>query len=98
MIKTILQDFLDSFFQGPNRLFFLPFNNTTENDNEVSTSNTANRVKRDSHRTYFLPRVDIVITSIIGRNVIIFGSFMINYSNYNVLIDGRKIYDQLLIH
>ena len=28
------------------------------NDNEVPASNTANRVQGDSHRKYFLPRVD----------------------------------------
>ena len=41
---------LDASFQGTNRLFVLAFNNTTENDNEVLASNTANRVQRDSHR------------------------------------------------
>ena len=50
---------LDVFFQGTNRLFVLAFNNTTENDNEVPASNTASRVQRDSHRKYFLPRVEI---------------------------------------
>ena len=40
---------LDASFQGTNRLFVLAFNNTTENDNEVPASNTANRVQRDSH-------------------------------------------------
>ena len=50
---------LDTFFQGTNRLFVLGFSNTTENDIEVPASNTANRVQRDSHRKYFLPRVDI---------------------------------------
>ena len=49
----------DASFQGTNRLFVLAFNNTTENDIEVPASNTANRVQRDSHRKYFLPRVDI---------------------------------------
>ena len=50
---------LDASFQGTNRLFVLAFSNTTENDIEVPASNTANRVQRDSHRKYFLPRVDI---------------------------------------
>ena len=40
-------------------MFVLAFNNTTENDNEVPASNTANRGQRDSHRKYFLPIVDI---------------------------------------
>ena len=56
---------LDASFQGMNRLFVLVFDNT-ENGNK--------KVERDSHRKYFLPRVDI--------------------TNYNVLIDGRKFYDQ----
>ena len=51
---------LDASFQGTNRLFVLAFNNTTEHDNEAPASNTANRVQRDSHRKYFLPRLDIM--------------------------------------
>ena len=38
------------------------------------TDGNANQVQRNSHRKYFLPRVDI--------------------TNYNVLIDGRNVYDQ----
>ena len=41
---------LDPSFQGVNRLFFLAFNNT---------NNDANKVERNSHRKYFLPRVNI---------------------------------------
>ena len=67
---------LDASFQGANRLFVLAFNNTTEDDDDNPINNTANRVQRDSHRKYFLPRVDI--------------------TKYNVLIDGRNIYDQLI--
>ena len=55
---------LDASFQGVYRLFALVFDNT----------NDANRVQRDSHRKYFLPRANI--------------------TNYNVLIDGRNVYDQ----
>ena len=40
-------------------MFALAFNNTAENDNDFQASNTSNRVERDSHRKYFLPRVDI---------------------------------------
>ena len=43
---------LDASFQGVNRLFVLAFENT-ENGNK--------KVERDSHRKYFLPRVDIII-------------------------------------
>ena len=61
---------LDASFQGTNRLFALAFNKTTENDNEVPASNTANRVQRDSHRKYFLPRVDTTNYNVLidGRN------------------------------
>ena len=65
---------LDASFQGVNRLFVLAFNNTTQNVANNPINNTANRVQRDSHRKYFLPRVDITNynVSIDGRN------FMIN--------------------
>ena len=41
----------DASFQGVNRLFLLAFDNT---------NNGNNKVERDSHRKYFLPRVDII--------------------------------------
>ena len=41
---------LDASFQGVNRLFVLAFDNT---------DNGANKVERDSHRKYFLPKVNI---------------------------------------
>ena len=49
---------LDASFQGVNRLFVLAFNNGD------------NRVERDSHRKYSLPRVNITnyIVVIDGRN------------------------------
>ena len=49
MIK-ILQDYLDASSQGVKRLFLFAFYNT---DNGV------NKVERNSHRKYFLSRVDI---------------------------------------
>ena len=51
-------------------MFVHAFNNTTENDNEVPASNTANRVQKDNHRKYFLPRVDITNYNVLidGRN------------------------------
>ena len=39
---------IEASFQGVNILFVLAFDNT---------NNDANKVKRDSHRKYFLPRV-----------------------------------------
>ena len=52
---------LDAPFQEANRLFVLAFNNTDGN---------ANKVKRNSHRKYFLPRVDITNYNVLidGRN------------------------------
>ena len=50
---------LDASFQGVNRLFVLTFDNT-ENGN--------NKVERDSHRKYFLPRENITNTLTGGRN------------------------------
>ena len=41
---------LDASFQGVNRLFVLAFDNT---------NNGSNKVRRNSHRKYILPRVDI---------------------------------------
>ena len=52
---------LDASFQGVNRLFVLAFDNTENGDKKV---------ERDSHRKYFLPRVDITNYNVLidGRN------------------------------
>ena len=52
---------LDVSFQAVNRLFVLVFDNTENGDKKV---------KRDSHRKYFLPRVDITYYNVLidGRN------------------------------
>ena len=52
---------LGASFQGVNKLFVLAFNNT-ENGN--------NKVERDSHRKYFLPRISITNYNVLidGRN------------------------------
>ena len=52
---------LDASFQGVNRLFVLAFDNT---------NNGSNKVERDSHRKYFLPRVNITNYNVLidGRN------------------------------
>ena len=65
---------IGSSFQGVKRLFVFAFNNTTVNVSNNPINNTPNRVLRNSHRKYFLPRLNI--------------------TNYNVLIDGRNVYDQ----
>ena len=52
---------LNASFQGVNRLFVLAFDNTNNGDSKV---------ERDSHRKYFLPRVDITNYNVLidGRN------------------------------
>ena len=52
---------LDASFQGVNRLFVLASDNTENGDNKV---------ERDSHRKYFLPRVNITNYNVLidGRN------------------------------
>ena len=52
---------LDASFQGVNRLFVLVFDNT---------NNVANKVGRDSHRKYFLQRLNITSYNVLidGRN------------------------------
>ena len=52
---------LDASFQGVNRLFVIAFDNTNNGDNKV---------ERDSHRKYFLPRVYITNYNVLidGRN------------------------------
>ena len=47
---------LDASFQGVRRLFVLAFNNTTVNFPHDSINNINNRVERNSHTKYFLPR------------------------------------------
>ena len=52
---------LEASFQGVNRLFVLAFDNT---------NNGADKVQRNSHRKYFLPRVNITNYNVLidGRN------------------------------
>ena len=51
-------------------MFVLAFNNTTVNVPNNLINNTANKVKRNSHRKYFLLRVDITNFNVLfdGRN------------------------------
>ena len=68
---------LDASFQGVNRLFVLAFDNT---------DGGANTVERNSHRKYFLPRVNIT-----KYNVLIDGR---NFSDQPIRDQIRK-YDEL---
>ena len=68
---------LDNSFQGVNRLFVLAFDNT---------NNGNNKVERDSHRKYFLPRVNIT-----NYNVFIYGK---NFYDQPIS-DQIKKYDEM---
>ena len=61
---------LDASFQGVIRLFVLVFNNTQATIPHNPIINSAKRFERNSHRIYFLPRIDITNYSvlIVGRN------------------------------
>ena len=61
---------LDASFQGVRRLFVLAFNSTTVNDPNDPVKNTNNRVLRNSHTKYFLPRVNMTNYNVLidGRN------------------------------
>ena len=58
--QTLTRFPLDASFQGVNRLFLLAFDDT----------GCPSRVQRDSHRKYFLPRVDVTNYNVLidGRN------------------------------
>ena len=55
---------LDASLKGVRRLFVLAVNNTTDDVANTPNNNTNNRVWRNSHRKYFLPRVNIIIYNV----------------------------------
>ena len=57
--ENLTRFYLDASFQGVKTLFVLAFKNTTVNVANNPINNTNNRVERNSHRKYFLPRVDV---------------------------------------
>ena len=61
---------LDDSFEGVRRLFALVFNNTQATIPDNPIKNTTNRVERNNHRKYFLPRVNITNYNVLldGRN------------------------------
>ena len=75
--NSFKRSLLDSSFQGVNRFFVMGFN---------AINNDLNEVKRDSHRKYFLPRVDIK-----NYNVLIDGR---NFYDQNINDELRK-YDEV---
>ena len=62
--QTLTRFPLDDTFQGVNRMFVPAFNNTDGN---------ANQIERNSHRKYFIPRVDIIKYNVLidGRNQLV---------------------------
>ena len=61
---------LDASFPEVRRLFALNFNNITVTVPNNPINNTSNRVLRNSHSKYFLPRVNITDYNVLidGRN------------------------------
>ena len=77
---------LDASFQGVRRLFVLAFNNTNATIPNNPINNTANRVERNSHTKYFLPRINIT-----NYNVLIDGG---NFYDQPIN-DKTKQYDKI---
>ena len=79
---------LDAAIPGVNKLFVIGFNDNVRNPggDPPVTPNDANRVKRNSNRKYFLPRVDIK-----DYNVLIDGR---NFYDQNISDDFKK-YEEL---
>ena len=68
--NNVIRFSLDTSFQGVNRLFVFAFGNTFTTNAAGNEVHDAKRVKRDSHRKYFLPRVNITNYNVLvdGRN------------------------------
>ena len=64
--KNLTRFYLDASFQGVTKLYVLTFNNT----NLANGNDGPNKVERNSHRKYFLPRVNITNYNVLidGRN------------------------------
>ena len=69
--------------QRVKRLFILAFNKITEDVANNPINNTANRVLRDSHRKYFLPRINIT-----NYNVLIDGRSFYDQSENKKIATG----------
>ena len=61
---------LDASFQGVRRLFVLAFNNTTAKVPNDPINNINNKVLKNSHAKYFLPKVNITKCNVLidGKN------------------------------
>ena len=73
--------YLDASFQGVAKLYVLAFNNYTLANGNICL----NKVKRDSHRKYFLPRVNIT-----NDNVLVNGK---NFYDHPVSDQIKKYYE-----
>ena len=61
--KNLTRIYFDASFQGVRTFSVLALNDTTFNDDDNNynpINNTNDRVVRDSHKKYFLPRVNII--------------------------------------
>ena len=78
---------LDVAIPGINILFVIGFNDNVQNPagDPPVINDDANRVKRNSHRKYFLPRVDILIVLIVLKK---------NFYDQNISDDFKK-YEEL---
>ena len=62
--QNLTRFYLDSSFQGVKKLFVFAFDNTDGN---------TNRVERDNHRKYLLPRVNITNYNVLINSKIFYG-------------------------
>ena len=80
--KNLTRFSLDASFQGARRLLVLAFNNLTVNVPNDPINNTSNRVLRNSHTKYFLPRVNITnYYVLIGGKAFMISSLMVKSKN-----------------
>ena len=88
--NNVKKTLLGTAISGVNRLFLMGFNDNVENsaaeNRNIKPTDNANRVKRNSHRKYFLPRVDII-----DYNILIDGR---NFCDQNIS-DNFKKYEEL---
>ena len=74
LYDNLTRIYLDASFKGVKRLFVLAFDNTTTVGNNNTIYDGPDRVKKDSHTKYFLPRVNLT-----NYNVLLMAeTFMIN--------------------
>ena len=89
---------LDASFQGVNRLFVLAYGNTTL----ANRNDGPKRVKRDSYRKYFLPRIDITDYNVLinGRNYCdeSISDQIRKYNEIRKIATGKEMITQLVVY